>query len=341
MLNSLVIFANNNRKLVTAGVTGTILATGWVQVFTDGPWYVPVVTVLVLCLLAWLAQNVRRGFKMALALLVLAMTVSLNYMMALYVTGNPLTAVLWFFAPVIGFAVSMVIATVFPRQRSAWTATIVGTLTGWLASYIAFMLTVNTSISAMVSFLGTLAGFALAYFIKSGFSVKDSPTIATSEDVTEALLHEANARNWFLADQTATKGRYMVWNDRLYHLVPVMLDTEFQSLGTKKKVIGHKHVSANAWFNWLLNRTASFTAPGMVVLLDLRNTNGTKARTIFVPQVDSKREIPVGVLPARALTGKMLSTSTVLADLEKSFSKWAPELTGKQKAKLVAQADRN
>ena len=132
-------------------------------------------------------------------------------------------------------------------------------------------------------------------------------------------------------------GKVLVWDEQGYILYPIFMEEAFTSVETKKaSTLSYQDNNINPWLLHLVfseipvwkARNANLN----LVLLDMNNRNGKKARVIGVNIPDSSKKIPVGIIPAKSLlSGNIKEADNIITMLDSEMSIHTRSLSKKQK----------
>ena len=341
---------SRNSMILTGFLAAFIIFTGYTLIEMPQSWYVPLIALGVALVLFLVFVEARGFFKQVGAALVTLIASSISFLMASIVdpyTGAPL---LWFASYWILFFGAAAVSYAVIRGRSRWGSIMFAEFAAFIAGYIGMFASLSLYIAAVSSALAGIVIFSLTYYLsgKSRFSSRKMPLNVTTEDITDNVIDAADESDWFARSYVNTKSgeaHYLVWDERAYLLVPVSMHDPFSVVGNRfSSGLGYKGRPINPWLvDLIYNKTPfwmSRSAPVMVILLDVRNGNGLKPRTIAASIPDSRHRVPVGILPARDLLEGKAKSRKLMERVDREFSKHTRELNDKQLKTLASITDK-
>lgn len=339
---------SENQNFVTIFMVSFLLLTGYVLVNNPTQAWIPAVFSVVVFGLVLLFLKARIVIKVIGTVFILLVVSSSVYQVGFFLNPFSTGGILWFLSFYIGFFLSLSYSYFRVKGTSRWNALLISILSGAIFSYIASILTLNPTIAAIVNLVVFISVFFLTYNKgrNSRYAQRRMPVNVVNEDLTKKLLDEANKADWlFTSSVKGNEGHYLAWNKKAFMLYPIFMDEPFKPIQKGKQIgLGYKGKSINPWMiDLVFNKTPLLTRKGteiMLVLLDMDNKNGKEAKTILVQIPDSKKTIPVGVMPAGQLFSNK-ERSSILKSINKNYSSFVDDLTGRQHTDLVSSFKNN
>ena len=122
-------------------------------------------------------------------------------------------------------------------------------------------------------------------------------------------------------------------------LYPIRMEQAFGVMGRRHQQLSYKEHPINSWLRSLsFMKNPYFKSRGaetLLVLVDMDNANGKETKTIGVSVADSKRVVPVGIMPGKLLKSEdEKALQKALASLDENFESFVTDLTPKQQTAL-------
>jgi hypothetical protein len=321
-----------------------ITISGITLVENPSNWWVTVASLFAFFVTIFLYMNARVFIKVGVASIATILFSSFAFKVGSYADPNGTGGLVWMCAVLFLFFACLAFSYLVSSGRSRW-----GSLIG--TQIISFGATYITSVAFENVLLGTLIGLTIGliqFFVvyklsgASRFSKKGMPVNSLTEDfiTSAAMAADENAMDSFvIVGRKPETGSVVIWREKAYLLHPVVMDRAFTAVGRKADRLGYNRKNVNPWLiNVSFQETPVWKSRGasiMTILVDLKNANGSIPRVIGVSLPDTKRKLPIGILP-----GKLLQTSNpdklrkAFEILEDEFGDFTKSITEKQKSAL-------
>lgn len=343
-VESFVDTLKQNGGMFTIFAVILICISGITLVENPSNWWVTVASLFAFFVTIFLYMNARVFIKVGIASVATILFSSFAFKIGSYADPNGTGGLVWMCAVLFLFFVCLAFSYLVSSGRSRW-----GSLIG--TQIVAFGATYLTSVTLENVLLGTLAGLIIGlshFFVifklsgASRFSKSGMPTNSLTEEFIASVSIAANENamdSFVIAGRKPETGSVVIWREKAYLLHPVVMDRAFTAVGRKADKLGYNRKNVNPWLiNVSFQETPVWKSRGaniMTVLVDLKNANGNAPRVIGVSLPDTKRKLPVGILP-----GKMLQSNNpdklrkAFELLEDEFGDFTKSITEKQNAAL-------
>ena len=331
------ILLRQNGLILTILASATIIITGIAIVEDPSRWWVFLLGMLAVGAGVLLLINARTVVK---AIVAVGLTlVESAYGFRLGATGDAtgVGGTFWMMSTIALLFAMLSVSYIVPSIASRWNVITVMLIVHFMLVFSIGIATLNMVLSSIVSFFLCVILFVLLYRFAPKNLYKDEkmPIVQWDGETLNELYNEALQLGYGAQKIEKKHGSgLLVWNESYcFLLIPIVMSQSFGIGGGFKKsglVYQGKNITP-----WLFRLVAYFTptrrtrgANIMTVLLDTRGANGKDAKTIGVSLPDSKRKIPVGMLPAKDLINnyKKLLTKVFGND----FANFNQKLTEKQ-----------
>lgn len=333
-----------NGGMFTIFAVALICISGITLVENPANWWISAASVSAFFVVVFLYMNARVFIKIGIASITTVLLSSFAFKVGSYADPNGTGGLVWMCAVLFLFFGCLAYSYLVSSGRSRW-----GTLIG--TQFMAFSATYITSVAFENVLLGTAIGLALGFasFVAiyklsgaSRFSKAGMPVNTLTEDFINAtsIAADENAMDSFIIKgRKPETGSVVVWREKAFLLHPVVMDRAFTAIGRKADKLGYNRKGINPWLiNVSFQETPVWKSRGaniMTVLVDLKNSNGREPRVIGVALPDTKRKLPVGVLPGKIFESKdPEKLQKAFEILEDEFGDFAKPITEKQKAAL-------
>jgi hypothetical protein len=332
-----------NGGLFTIFAVALIVLTGFTLINNPANWWIPVAAVLAFFGAIFLFMNARVIIKATVAFALAFLFAGLAFKEGTYADPSGAGGLLWLSLTLVAFFTGLSLSYFLASGASRWGSLIIAQSFGFVTTYIISYGFATVTLGTFVGFAVALLGFLALYRFGRRTYVSRSMPVTEGDDALLAQIAEAADKAAY--ETTVVRGRrgalrgVLVWDEYAYLLVPVRLLTPFGYLGRKQDRLSYDGKSINSWLLRLALRDAPLwrtrSAPIMPVVLDLRNRNGKLPRVIGAALPDSKRQLPVGVFPAKLFTS---SDDAALCEafrgFRENFEEFAAPLSSKQQESL-------
>lgn len=301
-----------NGRLFTIFSIAVIIISGFSIVENRDNWWFLIAGIVALFLVIFLYLNARILIKVAIVLTLNIFIAAGAFQVGSFTDQSGTGGLVWMSSTLFSFFTMLSISYVLSSGKGRWGAIGAGTVLGFIVSYIFAAGGLNVSLSAIIGVIASVGVFLLAYKTgnKNKYKLSEMPTNLLTEELSKNIVKVFEENGWqatSLKDEKDDTGTILTWDERGYVLYPVYMDEEFTSIETKKKtMLGYKSVNINPWLlNLVQNKLPiwkSRNANLNLILLDMDNVNGSTPRVIGVNVADSKKPIPVGIIPANSLS---------------------------------------
>lgn len=331
-----------NGLLITIAAVAVIVFGGVTLINNPDRWWIVTLLVLGLFVGIFLLFNAAVVLKVSMSVLFTVIYGAFAFQIGLTLEPNTSGGFIWLFSTLAVFFGSIAISYLIPSGQSRWSILILIQTIYFVGVFLLTGLSLSLS---LVAGAGALTAIILYFIIfrfgfKSNFSDETMPDYYTDE-LLEYTVPLAAAHSNFDTRIIKKDDRtsYLVWEERAYLLLPVIIEQAFGVTGKRKPQLSYKGKPINSWLRYLVFKNIpqrkARGADIMLVLADVRNSNGTDPKVIGVTIPDTKAVIPVGVIPAKLLLSKdEPALKKALARLDTHFQEYADDLTEKQKASL-------
>lgn len=328
-----------NGRLVTAFVFSLIVVMGITLVENPSRWYIPAGLVVVFFLALFVFANARVFVKATATSALLLFVSAAGYQSGNLFDPNGAGGILWFAAVLVPFFINLSYSYAKIHGRSRWGALSFSMIGSFLLGYAVFISSLSMNAGIITTAVSGIVFFVALYRFtrKSRYRQRNMPLNITTDEITERLEEDAKKSKYTirpLVDGEKHDGHYLIFKDRAYLLVPVVMDQPFSVIGNRRKIgLGYKARNINPWLiDQIFNRTPFWRSKGsdiMTVLLDVKNANGDKAKTLGVDLPDSKKFVPVGIMPASKLIGNHRSKK-LIESIDETFKDHVQDLSPRQ-----------
>lgn len=341
-------------QFVEHGMTYTVLAVSFILLIGVSIYQNPAlagVTVgfsVVVMALVFIVLNAMVVVKAALTIVVMLFLPGIMTQIAVIMDPHSVWSSLWGLSFLIMGLASLAYSYIFPRPRSRWSSLLAALVVSAILSVLAAVASLLTMVGALVAAVSIPLVFFFLYSVKGvRRAYKDMPENVTTDDIDTAITTSAEKNGWnvyHLHNKSRGEHSYIVWQDRAYLVIPIVAVEQFSVLA-RRTLTGRKKFDSRGYNNrpiepWLrdimMTRPLfwkSRGAPMTVVLLDVMDANGTKAKVFEVPMEDTKKLGIVGTFPMGDTLGK--EGTSLVPRIDKAFQKITPELNTKQSRALL------
>ena len=329
---------SRNGTLFTGFAVLLIIVSGVTVIDDSSKWWVSIVAVLSLAVVAFLFMNARVFIKAAVTLFLLSVLGSYAFKIGATLDPVGLGGSLWMTTMIATFFVCLAVSYLRQSARSRWGAAGLTLVLHFILTLLLTTSGVTVPIAVCISTTASFIVFSLLYFYGRGsrFKALEMPVVTLSEETAENLKKaaiETGRGGW--RRKVKHSDSVVVWNEEVAFQ---LLEVEFtQKLGVgggrRSTYLTHLGNNINPWLLQIVNRFVSLwgvrNADLLLVLLDTNNKNGDKPKVIGVETPDSKRKVAVGILPAKHLLSES-KHEKLFSTIEKEFGDFALKLTPRQ-----------
>lgn len=343
-VESLLDTVKQNGGMFTIFAVILICISGITLIENPSNWWITVASLFAFFILIFLYMNARVFIKIGVASIATILLSSFAFKIGSYADPNGTGGLVWMCAVLFLFFACLAFSYLVSSGRSRWGSSIGTQIIAFGATYITSVAFENVLLGTLIGLTIGLVQFFVVYKLSgaSRFSKKGMPVNSLTEDfiTSAAVAAEENAMDSFvIAGRKPETGSVVIWREKAYLLHPVIMDRAFTAVGRKADKLGYNRKNVNPWLiNVSFQETPVWKSRGaniMTVIVDLRNANGNTPRVIGVSLPDTKRKLPVGILPGRMLqTNNPDKLRKAFELLEEEFADFTKSITVKQRAAL-------
>lgn len=339
-VESIVDTFKQNGGLFTICAVVLICVSGISIVEDPQNWWVSAVAVLVFSVIVFLFMNAIVFLKVILASFITMVFSSFGFSIGSSLDPRGTGGIVWMCVSLSLFFVCLAFSYLVSSGKSRWGGILLSQTIAFCSIYIISMGLIDVNIGVISGFIIGFSVFAIHYKLRkaSRYSKKAMPENRLTEDLIEAIeagATEAMMNSVAILGKKENTGNVLVWADRAYLLHPVFLQSAFTAIGRRNSSLGYQKKNINPW---LINISFSETpawktrnADVMLVLVDLENRNGSEPKVIDVSLPDTKKTLPVGIIPGRVLkSNNKDSLRKAFEQLEDEFNLYVKPLNDKQ-----------
>lgn len=326
-----------NGGLFTVFAVLLIVATG-VAIF-DRPdrWWWSAVAVTVFAVVAFLFMNARVFVKAVVASILVLVMGSYGFKLGATMDPQGVSGTIWMTSMYSTFFACLAGSFIWPSGKSRWGVVTATSVAGFAGIFLMAAGGIPLGLAILLGNVFSVALFFLWYrFGKAARYKADAmPTVSTSEELVDSLHTAAieTGRGAWKRQKKETNS-LVFWNETVaFQLVGLHLEQAFGVGGRRGQYLTYRTRNINPWLLSLAYRLAPTRktrgADIMLVLLDFENKNGSQARVVGVNVPDTRKKIPVGILPVKHLLSES-KHGKLLALVEKEFNEFVTELSPKQ-----------
>lgn len=326
-----------NGGLFTVFTVLLIVATGIAIIDRPDRWWLSAAAIVVLGLVVFLFMNARVLVKATVAILLVLVMGSYGFRLGALMDPTGVSGTIWMTSLYSIFFGCLAGSFMWPSGKSRWGVLTASTVFGFASTFVMATFNIQTELAIFLGSVITVSVFFLWYrYGKSArFKADKMPIISMSEELAESLKNaaiESGRGGWH---RKSKRGDSVVfWNEEsAFQLVGVHMDQKFAAGGRKAQYLTYFERNINPWLldlaykmspSWKTRR-----ADIMLVMLDFENKNGSEPRVIGVNLPDSRKKIPVGILPAKHLLSDS-KRDKLLTRVEEEFGDFVTELSESQ-----------
>ena len=336
MKNNCVDTIARNAGLITGFAVAFILATGLTLNVAPDLWWVPATLVVVSAVVFFIFANARVLFKVVVAVIVTTVASSLSFQMGVMMNPYSGAPLLWFSSYWFVFFLALSFSYWYIRGRSRWGSLILSVFLAFCTSYVVGISTLSSLLSTLATIVVGVLVFVLAYTMsrKTRYSVADMPINVNTATIEHNIVSDARNNGYHVRlVKNDTQEYYLVWKERAYAVLPVVMDENFGLLTTRRgKSLGlsYHDRSLNPWLiDQVFNKTLSWkkgATDAMLILVDVKEANNKNPGQIMVQLPDTKKSVIVGITDGGMLLDKNMKKS-FLSSLDNDFKEFAHNLS--------------
>jgi hypothetical protein len=328
----------DNSRVFTFFVSALIVVVGIVLIENPSRWWVAILGLLSFFVVLFLFLNARVIIKATISIFSVLVLSSYGFRLGAMLDNTAASGTLWMTSTLTVYLLNLCYSFLRPSSKSRWGAATLVTVLQFMFSTALVASGINLIVPFATSMVLGLLLFVFVYTFgfRTKIQLEAMPLVGLDNDTVESIYKSALDNGWgaWLPKKSGSDS-VIVWNDdAAYHLTSVFFDQKLGIGGSKfKQELTH---NGKAVSNWLLNlvyKKLPFTGTGnadiMLVLLDEGNKNGTQSKVVGVAVPDSKKRIPVGILPAKSLMATEKHRK-LLQTLDREFGAFPTRLSTRQ-----------
>lgn len=345
IVDSIIEVFQKNGTILTVSLIAIILIGGISLIENRDSWWVLVGGICMIALTVFLFMNARIVIKIVIVSLMNLFMGTTAFQIGSFVDNLGTGGLVWMAEVLFTFFALLAYSYATTSTKSRWTTLGISTIIGFVGTYILSIGGLNTTISSGIGFAISAIVFVLIYKTgkKNTFKESQMPENYLDEKLNKLILELFKSSEWdatSLKEKDKDQGSIIVWEDKGYVLYPVKLEEAFSRIEERRRtMLGYQENNINPWLLHLVHSEIpvwkSRNANLNLVLLDLNNRNGKKARVIGVNIPDSNKKIPVGIIPAKSLlSGNLKEADNIITMLDAELSVHTRTLSDKQKSAM-------
>lgn len=330
-------FLLRNGNLLTISTVAAIIIGGVTVVSDPSRWWVGLLAVGVLSLLALLLVNAKVIVKATVATALVILEAGWAFQVGVTVDPTATGALLWMMMTLTTYFACLTLSYLLPSLASRWTTSLLATTFGFLLTHaLLFAL-----IPPIPGVAGACASSLLIFLALSRFGSrslyrrKHFPQLSQDGDLLEAMRQGLLQSGWGASVVGRRRRRALLaWDERhAFVLTVVELEQKFGMVGRRRFHLSYKGRGLSPWLLDTHRRLVPFWrtkgAPLLLVLLDERNRNGVRGELVGVDLPDTAKKLPVGVYPASGFLARR-AWGSMMKELVATYGEVLPELTPRQ-----------
>lgn len=343
-VESLLDTLKQNGGMFTIFAVILICISGITLVENPSNWWITVVSLLAFFVTVFLYMNARVFIKIGVAGITTILLASLAFKVGSYADPTGTGGLVWMCAVLFLFFACLAFSYLVSSGRSRWGSMIGTQMIAFGATYVLAVGLESVLLGTLIGLLVGVAFFVIVYKLSgaSRFSKKGMPVNSLTEDFINsatAAAYENSMDSVVIYGRKPETGSVVIWAEKAYLLHPITMNKAFSAVGRKLDNLGYARKSINPWLiNISFQEVPVWKSRGaniMTVLVDLKNANGNTPRVVGVSLPDTKRKLPVGILPGRLLqSNNPEKLQKAFETLEEEFGDFTKSITEKQKAAL-------
>lgn len=344
-MESLIEVFQKNGRILTIAAIAVVLVGGISIIENRDSWWVLVVGILGITITTLLFMNARIFIKIAIVSLINLFMGTTAFQIGSFVDNLGTGGLVWMASTFFTFFALLAYSYATISAKSRWNALGISTVLGFIMTYVFSIGGLNTTIASLVGIIVSSTSFFILYKTgkKNSFKKSEMPENLLNSKIERTIIDLFTKSGWnatSLKDKDLDEGTILVWEEKGYILYPISMEESFTSIETKRSsTLSYQDNNINPWLlDLVFSKIPVWKARNAhlnLVLLDLNNRNGKKARVIGVNIPDSSKKIPVGIIPAKSLlSGNLNEADNIITMLDSEMSVHTRDLSTKQKEAL-------
>jgi len=326
-----------NGRLLTGFAVALIIVTGITIIDNLSNWFYAPLAIIMFFLVSFLFLNAKVFIKASVAILLTLTLGGYAFKFGSLIDTTSVGGILWMTSLFALFFLNLTFSFLWPSSKSRWGLVTLTSTLSFLTTLVFSSLSLPLTLASISSSLIWLAIFLLLYRYGFGarYKLTEMPLVGLPEETSQQLAASAVTQGWGSWERVVKgRGTIVVWNDSVaFQLSTMELSQAFGNDGKKNSQLVYQGSPINPWLLELVYRLTpsrgTANADIMLILLDSNNKNGNLPRVIGVEIPDSKKRIPVGILPAKFLLGES-KQGKIFEQLLQLFGDYVLGLTPKQ-----------
>lgn len=343
--NFLETFRENGRILTTFAVI-LIVVSGISIVDNPDRWWITPSAILLFLTTIFLFMNARTFVKIVFVIIMNLFLSVFAFQAGSYIAPTTGGGLLWMASTMFIFFALLSFSYITHSGKSRWGTLGISSIIGFITTYLLSITGMNMLASAIIGVFASTIHFVFFYKFTTRTQYKKSlmPTNHMTTDIKNHIRQGLSNYGWknteWNIDEEKNTGGIITWKEKAYLLYPIFMESEFTMTGKRASTLhlGYKDHNITQWLSDIVftNIPSWITrgAPMTLVLLDMNNANGQKPHVIGVSQPDTKRKIPVGIVPAKNILQQSKAMNNILTNIEKEIDIFTKPLNKKQEYAL-------
>lgn len=332
-----------NANWLTAILVAAIFIVGITIVSNPSAWWIALLAVLVLGVIAYTLVNGRVVIKAILSIVILAIIVTISSVIAPSLSLEPFFNVVWPLYILSAYFLSLALSYLLYSGVGRWGYLSFTTILNLIITVALIALGASSQLSAVIAAIASVGLFVLFYKVnRKTIEKRNMPNNGFSKDLYKAIIAGAEDLNMKvrLVDGNKKIGpHFLIYGKRSYILYPIIMEQAFGVTGKFKQQLSYMGNSVNQWLAKLaFVSSVSWKAKGAtppLILVDLTRKNGV-SRLIGLSIPDSKNKGIVGIIPAPAKSMERNAYGVDLITLAiETMKDYSSDLTKKQRENIA------
>lgn len=329
-----------NGGYLTGLLAVIIIFCGITIVNNPSKWWITLVAIGVLGLIGFLFLNAMVFVKFLVAFVGTILLSGYAFKLGTMADDTGSSGPLWSLSGLFLFFACWALTSYISSSKAKWGLIAGAEIIFFGLVYILMSISFKPVLAVIFGLIVSLCYFIMFYKFGKGNRYKKSemPINILTEDFAtkvEKTLDDDESMKAF-GDAEKNEGSIVLFKDKAFVLYPVMIEQNFGTTGKKKKqTLSYKGKPIDSWLLTVFDKEVPFfgtkNSDIMLVVFDISSGNGKEPKVIAVNIPDSRKSIPVGVLPGKGLLKKK---GDVYKAINNAFGRYIKPLNEKQKKAL-------
>lgn len=308
----LVEVLQTNSTLLTVFTVVSVILTGITVIEGTSRWWAPLLLTFTLTTIIFFLINAKVVIKVLTSVFLALLFNSLGFLVSVQVLQELEFGLLWFISGLFVYSATITISYLIASSQSRWNMVTITQLLFFTLFGLTASLTSNPIFSSLLSITVSVLLFIVFYRFnfKNRHISRGMPKNIINDEIVEIIDKEASFFGWDyrVLINEKKEGNIFLWGEYegrtvLLNLYPIVLEQGFGLIGKKTLRLSYLGRNINPWLLRTIHKTSLpwklRGASPMLILLDIKTANGSKAKTIGVSIPDSKKKVPVGIIPIK------------------------------------------